>query len=409
MTDWKTLLATPRFRGFWLALLCNNLGNWCVIASLPILVAERFGAGGALVLSLGLRILPKIVLAPVSGALLRRFGAARVASRALLVIGGLTAVLPWCEDFALLQVVIAAIGMLDVFVMPCLLSLRSQVTPTGLEMAGNTLCSVADRAAKIVGPALGGLAVMAGFGPAFVGFALAILLAAIPVSRLPAAAEETAGGDSAWHFLRLLREFGQMMREVPGLAGLVICAVSYMVMLGGLRPFLFWANRDWYGAADTAWTGLLAAQGVGALVGALLSGLFSRMLLRRMSAFTLTMVTGLFEGALHLALLLAATGGQAMLLLALAGVPEILSTATWFTAVQERLSPQRQGVLFAFSAPLWDSAYALGVMSAGLHAGGMLPLAGYWVLISLVSTLPIVPVLLFRRRTDAPPAQAGRG
>ena len=84
MHDWKTLLSAPRYRALWLTLICNNLGSWCVIAALPVLVAERFGAGGELVLSLDLRILPKILLAPISGGFLRRFGTVRVAGCALV-------------------------------------------------------------------------------------------------------------------------------------------------------------------------------------------------------------------------------------------------------------------------------------------------------------------------------------
>ena len=59
MRDWAVLLRTPRFRALWIALLCNNLSSWCVMAALPILVAQKYGAGTELVLSLGLRILPK--------------------------------------------------------------------------------------------------------------------------------------------------------------------------------------------------------------------------------------------------------------------------------------------------------------------------------------------------------------
>ena len=66
MKDWKTLLATRSFRSFWLALVCYNFGNWCVVATLPILVAVRFGAGTELVISLGMRILPRIALAPLA-------------------------------------------------------------------------------------------------------------------------------------------------------------------------------------------------------------------------------------------------------------------------------------------------------------------------------------------------------
>ncbi len=399
MHDWKTLLTTPRFRSLWLALVCNNLGSWCVMAALPILVAERFGAGSELVLSLGLRILPKIVLAPLSGGFLRRYGAIRVAGCALVAEGALTAILPWCHDFALLQVAIATIGTLDVFVNPSLLSLRGPSTPPGLSMAANTLCSVADRLAKIVGPIIGGIAVLGGFVPAFLAFGLVIMCAAIPVARLPA---PDAQQPDRHGFIASPMEFVAMLRGDRVMTGLLIAAVTYMVMLGGLRPFLFWANRDWYGASDAAWTGLLSAQGIGALIGAVVSGLFGRWLQRLMSAYALTLVTGLLEGALHLALLAAVSGSQAMVVLALASIPEILSTATWFTAMQERLTPQQQGIFFTFAMPVWDCAFAVGVLSAGLRANGSLSLTAFWALVSLSATLPLVPLLLMHGWKSVP-------
>lgn len=400
MGDWRTLLSVPRFRGLWLALLCANLGSWSLLAALPILVAQRYGAGEELVVSLTWRILPKILLAPVAGVLLRRFGAPRVAGMALVVEGGLTGALPWCADFTLLQVTIAAIGALDVFIMPGLLSLRGVVTPKGLELAGNSLCSMADRIGKTVGPAIGGLAVTAGFGPAFAGFGAALALAAVPVARLPRPVPEAAS--AGWTVVRLPGEFWRMLRGDRVLIGILICAVTYMVMAGGLRPFLFWSNREWFGAADAAWTGLMAAQGAGAVMGAIVAGTFSRTLLRWTSAYVLTLAAGVMEGAFHLLLLAVPSGPagawMAMMVLAVAGVPEVVSTAAWFTAFQQRLSPERQGVFFAFTAPMWDCAFAIGVMSAGLHAGGTMALGPWWAAISLTATLPLVPLLVWEAR-----------
>jgi hypothetical protein len=393
--DYQALLAAPRFRAFWIALLCDNLGSWCVIATLPILVAERFGAGMVLVLSLGLRIIPKVILAPVAGGLLRRFGAARIASTAMLAMAVLTALLPWCENLVLLQILIGTIGTLDLFIMPGLLLLRGPVTPLGLEMAGNTLCSVADRIAKVAGPALGGVAVTFGFAPAFAGFGLLIALSAIPVARLSLPSD----GSTLRHPTGSIIGFLDMIRSDRQVAALLIAGVTYMVMLGGLRPFLFWANRDWFGASDTAWTGLLVAQGVGGLIGALASVLFVSGLLRGMSAYTLTLLTGILEGAIHLLLLFAQTTTQAMVILALAGIPEIISTAAWFTAIQARLVSGQQALFYTFVAPLWDLFFALGIASAALHAQGLLSLSGYWALVSLTSTLPLVPLLMTRAKT----------
>src|SRR3954451_3335322 len=234
MNEWRAPLGAPQFRALLLALLCKNLGSWCVIAAMPILVAERFGAGLALVVSLALRILPKLVLAPLAAGLMRRYGPARLAGTAMLLMAGLTAALPWCDNLVLLEALIAAIGTLDLFIIPGLLTLRAPLTPPGLEMAGNTLCSVADRAAKVAGPALGGLAVLAGFGPAFAGFGLLIALAALPIGRLPATAPVAADAPRCGS----LRAFLQAVRTDREIGGLLIASLTYLVMLGGLRPFL---------------------------------------------------------------------------------------------------------------------------------------------------------------------------
>ena len=178
-----------------------------------------------------------------------------------------------------------------------------------------------------------------------------------------------------------------------------------MVQIGGLRPFLFWANREWFGAADTAWTGLMAAQGAGAIIGALAAGTFNRALLRRASAYRLTMIAGILEGLCDLTLLVCPSAWLAMTILAITGIPETVSNATWFTAMQQRLSPERQGIFFAFSAPLWDCAFAVGVMSAGFHAGGMLALGPWWAMLVLIATVPIVPLLVW----DARRSLTGRG
>ena len=394
MNEWRLVLASPLFRRFWLALLTNNLGNWCVIASLPILVAAKFGAGEELILSLGLRVLPKIILAPLAGDLFQRLGSTRLASWSLAAMAVLTATLPWCDDFILLQCVIATIGTLEVFLTPGLLSLRGPVTPPGREMAGNTLCSVADRMAKFAGPVLGGAILLAGFVPAFLVFGIALLAASVAIGRLPDVPADATSPTGRWHALRMPIEFGRMLRDDTRLIGLLTAAVTYMVMLGGLRPFLFWANRDWFGASDAAWTGLLAAQGAGALAGALLAGFFSAALLRRVGAYQLTLLTGILEGLLLLSLLFVQTTTQAMVILALASMPEIISTAAWFTAFQQRLTPRQQGVFFAFAAPLWDVAFVSGVAVGGLYAAGIMPLSGYWALATLSATVPLVPLLV---------------
>ena len=361
MRDWKILLTTPGFRSFWLALMSDGLGTWCVIATLPILVAERFGAGSELVISLGLRIAPRILLAPAAGVVLRRYGAARVAVAATTATGLLTALLPWCRDFIVLQAVILVIGVMDVCVNPALLALRTPVTPAGLEVAGNSLFFAADRVAKFAGPAIGGLAITAGFTAAYLGFAAALLLAAGTILTLPATSR-TGGAEpiSGASMLAVLRDFVAMLRNDTVLVALLLCAVPYMMTFGGMRPFLFWANTEWFGASDAAWTILLTAQGIGGIAGVLLSGMCSRALLRAMPVYELMLVASLLEGLSHVALLFATGTVSAVVLLILGGIPEMLGYATWFACIQERLRPDRQALFYSMQQPLLDLGLCAG-------------------------------------------------
>jgi hypothetical protein len=100
--------------------------------------------------------------------------------------------------------------------------------------------------------------------------------------------------------------------------------------------------------------------------------------------------------------LVAQTNTQAIVILALAGIPEIISTAAWFTALQSRMVPNQQALFFTFAAPLWDLFFAVGIASAALHAEGMLSLSAYWALMSLTPTLPLVPLLAIYLRHASP-------
>ena len=392
MQDWKTLLSTKAFRALCLALVCYDLGTWCVVAMLPVLIAERFDAAGALVFGLVIRILPRIALAPLAAAALQRMRASKLAVWGMGATGLLTAILPWCTELVTLQLAILIIGILDVFVMPALLTLRTPVTPRGLELAGNTLFFSVDRLAKFAGPVIGGLMSTMGLDAAFATFAVLMVIAACALAHI-SATDRFGPGETTSAKTSTLRDFVTMLRGDLVLACLLVCAVPYMVAFGGMRPFLFWANAEWFGSSDRAWTLLLAAQGIGAIVGALVSGVSGRALQRSISIYELMLVASLFEGLLHVALLFAANSNMAAVILVVGGVPETLAYATYFTCVQERLPQHRQAVFYALQQPLLDAANLLGLASAVLHAEGTLALGAWWALLPLFSTLPVLALL----------------
>jgi predicted MFS family arabinose efflux permease len=411
MRDYLTLLSTRGLRRFWLGLALDHLGSWAVIAALPILVAERFGIGTELVLSIALRLLPRIVLAPFTGVFLRRFGARPVAAASTAAVGLLTFAPPWCESFLVLQVVILITGTLDGMNMPALHLMRAEQTPKGLELAGNTLFQSAGQLAKLLGPLAGGIAIaVLGTTAAFALFGATLLLAGL-VIVLSASPARTAAPPARLHPLAVIGEFRDTLRRDRLVANTLVLAVLYLVMLGGMRPFLFWANAEWYGGSPAAWTALLAAQGLGSLIGAMLCGALARALQRAMSVYELSLVFSLVEGASHFALVLSGSAGQAIAILLVGSIFEMVANVAYFTLIQQRLSQARQAGFYSLSTPMFDLAYALGVASAGAHAIGALGLAAFWLVLSVFSTLPAAVLLalhLRAGRVEPAPVLEGR-
>ena len=118
-----------------------------------------------------------------------------------------------------------------------------------------------------------------------------------------------------------------------------------------------------------------------------------------MSVYELMLVASLLEGLSHVALLFATGTVSAVVLLVLGGIPEMLGYATWFACIQDRLRPDRQAVFYSMQQPLLDTAFALGVASAGLHAQHIMTLGNYWAVLSLFSTLPVVALLAVHLRS----------
>ncbi len=368
-----------------------------LVAALPLLVAQRFGAGADLVGSLALRLAPRILFAPVAAELIRRAGP-RLAVCAGLVVTSLCLIaLAGIEHAGTLQLVVLAIGLADTVLVPGLLALRAAAVPAGRNMEANTTFQTIDRLAKIFGPPTAGLMLtITSPAPAFLAFAAGHLVAAIalcpgvaapgPNSRRPATATKTG----------LPREAAAIMRENPVLWALVLPALGYMVSLGALQPFLFWLNHDQFGLGPAMWTVLLAAQGAGAVLGALVSNRMARTLIDIRSLLMAYLVASLLEGVTTLALVFAPTHTLATVMLIIGGIPEMVAFAAYFTLIQQRLSLERQAVFYALSLPLMDLFMVAGVLTGMLHGSGWMTLRQFWFVASASAILPILPFLVCR-------------
>lgn len=387
------------FRRIGLVLAVQSFCSWMLVAALPLIVAARFGAGAELVGSLALRLLPRILFAPLAAALIRKTGPR---APTLCAIAGIAAAIPalaFAPDVVTFQAIVLLIGLADTVIVPGLLTLRAEVIPPGRNMQANTAFQAVDRFAKIVGPPAAGLAAAATSIPATLftlalgHVAVAVLLSFHAASKPPQRGPAISGIPGFRH------EAIAIMRENPLLWALLLPAFGYMVSLGALQPFLFWLNRDQFRLGPEMWTVLLGAQGLGALIGALVSNRLARALTDTRALLLGYLVASLLEGASTFALIFAPDHATATGLLIIGGVPEMIAFAAYFTLVQRCLPLERQTGFYALSLPLMDLCLALGVLSGALHTSGLMTLEQFWLFASTCAVLPVLPFL--RKRAPA--------
>lgn len=374
-----------------------------LVAALPLLVAQRFGTGAELVGSLALRLAPRILFAPVAAGLIRRFGPRLPVCAGLIVTALCLFALAAIERAGTLQVVVLAIGLADTLVVSGLLALRAAAVPAGRNIEANTTFQTIDRLAKIFGPPAAGLLLTVTSAPAaFLALASGHLVAAIVLGHGVGEPGQTRPRPGPATKSGLLRETAATMRENPLLWALVLPALGYMISLGALQPFLFWLNHDQFGLGAAMWTMLLAAQGTGAVIGALVSTRLAKTLVDAQSLLTAYLVASLLEGVTTLALVFAPTHTLATVMLIIGGIPEMVAFAAYFTLIQQRLSLERQAIFYALSLPLMDLFMVAGVLTGTLHSGGWMTLRQFWFVASAGAILPVLPFLAWRplsRRT----------
>ena len=295
---------------------------------------------------------------------------------------------------------------------PAAFTMRTQVVASGFYVKANTLLQGSERLFRIAGPALGGLlyTTIGTLGSFFLVAALAALpLPAMCLLEIKGFAAEgankrakggrakslfsetaNAGGAGARMFSAFLT-FRSLLRQDRTLLAALLAAAAYLVTLGAMRPYLVWLTVE-LAAPTEQWTHLLSAHGVGALLGALFFGTTSDRWIRRFGIFQIYLISCLLEGLLLIPLAFTGSMVGALFWIAAAGVPEIIAYITYFSIVQQRVKGTSQAPFYAFSVPLFDGCYAVGVYAGFLHTRGFMTLSAFWLFAVAISLIPLLPL-----------------
>ena len=267
-------LREPMFRAMWLAVLASNVGTWVENVATGWLMAEMTGSAAMLGLVQAAQTLPVVLLALLAGALAdvvdRRLYLLATQLWLMTVATALTLLAAggWLNPWVLIALTFA-VGIGSAMAMPAQNATTPELVDKPLLAPAVALNSLGFNVARAIGPALGGvmlaqLGAAWAFGLNALSYVLLIVVLLrwkrqVPVSTLPP--EPVAGAIVAG--LRYVR-------QAPVFRAVLVRASAFFLFataLPALLPLL--ASRE-LGGGPGAYGLLLAAIGIGAIVGAVL-------------------------------------------------------------------------------------------------------------------------------------------
>ena len=401
---WAGALHEREFRLFFTGSLTSNIGTQMAPVAVAFAVLGQGGGAGDLGLVLTAQTVPLIALVLVGGLLGDRFGprrvmivadvirlAAHASLAALLFLGA-----PPLWEFIVAEVFI---GVGDALFGPAQTGLVPQVVSSGRLQQANALTGVALSSGQIIGPAISG-AIVATTGPAW---ALAADAATYFVSALCLYRLRLELVAAPLQSLREQLKAGWREFSSRRWLWVIVLYASVFLMLSFAPLIVVGAvvSKLSYGGAG-AWGTILAAEGVGAVLGGLL---LLRVEVRR-PLLVAVASTGLYVGpivTLAVRAPLAVVAATAFV----AGLSFASWEVLWTTTVQREVPAE---VLVQVSAYDWLGSVALlpvgyalaGPLAQVLGLSGELWMAAGVIVVSTLATLAVPDI----RRLRAPPMPA---
>ncbi len=394
------------FRVLIAALAVSSLGDWLYNVALLAFVYDRTRSASWVALTTAARVAPIVVLGPLGGMLSDRHDrrvlmiasdAVRAAVMVLLAAVAITGL-----PVVLAPLLAAAATAAATVNLPCVAACTARMVP-GAELArANALRAGINQGAVVVGPALGALILMATTpalailvnGLTFVISAAAMLsLGAGAVFAAPGAGDDRRDRPS---MLTEILAGARALRGAPAAVRLIAADTLCSAVYGMLTVTLVLVGRR-FGAGNSGYGILLAAYGVGGVIGASLVG---RLVAPSRWRRTLTIALLLVATSL-LALGTALSLTQALLAALLGGGGLVVGEVLSDTALPLLLDDAVIGRAYGLALPI-----SIGGIAAGSLLAGPLVAAASTTGAFAVMAIAVIAVcaLLVRRPMLAPPA-----
>lgn len=271
-----TALRHTNFRIYWFGMIVSLIGTWMQMVSQPWLVLLLGGSPLQVGAVIALQFAPAMFLAPLGGVLADRVDKRRtlMATQAAamgeaLILFGLT--FTGVVEIWHIFVLAGVLGIVNAVDMPVRQSFVAELVPRSDLMNAIALNSSSFNLARVLGPAVAGLA-LAIYGPAFNFGVNALSYLAVLVAlgmmnpRALHRSERPAQFASVWtslaEGLRYARRTPTVLWPLVLLAGLATFGMNFQTLLPLFARHTLALDADGYGL-------LFAAMGVGSLIGSL--------------------------------------------------------------------------------------------------------------------------------------------
>jgi predicted MFS family arabinose efflux permease len=350
------VLRQRNFALLWVAGMISMAGDWALVVGLPVEIYRRTGSTMATAGMVLASLVPTIVLGSIAGIFVDRWDRKRlmVAVNLLLALAILPLLLVDAGGIWIAYAVLVVASCLEQLFLPAEIALLPNLLEGGESelVTANALSSLNRQIARIIGPAIGGVAVTVGglAGVVIVdaatflvaaGLILAIRTRAAEVREAVAAGAAVAGDaiGSAWS--RLVGEWRDglaIVRREPVLRALLVFLVITQFgegLLGTL--FVPWATDALH--SDAAGYGLLlSAQAIGGVLGALAIGRFGAHVDPLRLLILGSVVFGLIDLALFTYPIVWPFIGPALVGMVIVGFPAA-AVGTAYTTLQQTSAP----------------------------------------------------------------------
>jgi len=368
-------LRHTNFRLYWSGQVVSLVGTWMQSVSQPWLVLELGGSAFQVGTVIALQFAPALFLAPIGGVLADRFD-----KRGLLLVTQVLAMLQAATLFGLtfsgvveiwhIQLLALILGVTSAFDMPVRQSFVAEVVPREDLLQAIALNSASFNLARVVGPAVAGVALEV-FGFAF-NFGVntltytAVLLGLMLIDtstlhRVPVPLVRPSIRFSLAEGVRYAVGNPNVLWLLVLLGGMSIFAMNFQVLLPLFARFTLGLDAGGFGA-------LFAVMGIGSLGGSLVLAFMGD----RRPRLRLILGGGVAFLAAEVVLGLVRVPAIAYPVVALVGLASMLMVNTINASVQRSVPDALRGRVMALYVTVFAGSGPLG----GLFAGGVAQLMG---------------------------------